>query len=78
MFEHNFFDSLTKLFSNLYSTKFLDISTKPFFSMFSKVEGSREEESDPACETRCKRYRVSGDNVYLPSGELYGEEKKDA
>jgi len=29
---HNYFDGLTKLFSDLYLAKFLDISTKSFFS----------------------------------------------
>jgi len=28
---HNYFDSLLKLFLDLYQTKFLDISAKPFF-----------------------------------------------
>jgi len=28
---HNYFNSLIKLFSNLYLTKFLGISAKPFF-----------------------------------------------
>jgi len=28
---HNYFDDLTKLFSNQYLTKFLDTSAKPFF-----------------------------------------------
>jgi len=28
---YNYFDSPTKLFSDLYLTKFLDISAKPFF-----------------------------------------------
>jgi len=28
---YNYFDGPTKLFSNLYLAKFLDISTKPFF-----------------------------------------------
>jgi len=28
---HNYFDSSTKLFSNLYLAKFLDISAKSFF-----------------------------------------------
>jgi len=31
-FLHNYFDGLTKLFSNLYLAKFLDISAKSFFS----------------------------------------------
>jgi len=34
MFERNFLDGLTKLFSNLYSIKFSDTSTKPFFGIF--------------------------------------------
>jgi len=28
---HNYFDDLTKLFSDLYLAKFLDTSSKPFF-----------------------------------------------
>jgi len=34
---HNYFDSPTKLFSNLYLAKFLDTSTKPFFPCVKSV-----------------------------------------
>jgi len=34
---HNYFDNPNKLFSNLYLAKFLDTSTKPFFSCINRL-----------------------------------------
>jgi len=38
----NYFDSLTKLFSDLYLPKFLDTSTKMFFSMYAQKNDEKK------------------------------------
>jgi len=39
---HNYFDKLTKLFSDLHPAKFLDTSAKPFFPCMDKLIAIRE------------------------------------